>query len=179
MPNCGRQKGYEIYRVCFIYCKEKKNMRVYRGTMTKGKNRKSSSKSAAGGSFMRFVTVVCSAAALIAMFGGIFLYYMSLVQQIRNTDQLINSTEQQIADTHRALQSLSNEYARLSRYSHIKQKIAQFRLPLTLAHSRQVRQKNMEILTPLQASMITYPVRTVPVSVAGNLPQRRAFQRRY
>ena len=153
-------------------------MKVYRGTMTKGKNRRGTSKSAAGSNFMRFVTVVFAAVMVISGIGGIFLYGMSLEQQIRNTEQQINSAEQQIAETHRSLQILSNEYAKLSRYDHIKQKIAQFRLPLTLPHSRQVMQKNMAILTPLQASMIAYPART-SVAVAENMPSNVRYFRGY
>ena len=153
-------------------------MKVYRGTITKGKNRRGSAKAGSAGNFMRFVTIVSAAVVVIAGIGGIFLYGMSLEQQVRNTEQQINAAEQQIADTHRALQVLSNEYARLSRYEHIKQKIAQFRLPLTLPHSRQVVQKNMAVLTPLQASMISYPSRPA-VAVAENISVRNRYSRGY
>lgn len=154
-------------------------MKVYRGTIARGKSRKSTMSAAAASSgFIRFITTVSIAGMLIAAFGGGFFYYMSLVQQIRKTDRMISDTEQQIADTRRALQILSTEYSRLTRYEHIRDKIRAFRLPLTLAHHSQIKSKNMEILTPLQASQIRFP-RHTQVAVAENLRRNRNYSNRH
>ncbi len=154
-------------------------MKVYRGTITRNQSRKgSASAAAANGRFMSFVTIVSIVFTVIAIVGGFFLYYMSLVQQMRITDRHIQTTKQQIAETHRSLQVLTDEYARLTRYEYVCAKIRQFRLPLALAHHSQVKMKNMEILTPLQASRETYPRRN-PVAVAGNLRNLHTYPARY
>ncbi len=154
-------------------------MKVYRGTIARNQSRKGSATAAvASGRFMSFLTIVSIVFTVIAIVGGFFLYYMSLVQQIRITDRHIRDTKTQIAETHRSLQILTDEYARLTRYEHISAKIRQFRLPLALAHHSQIKMKNMEILTPLQASRETYP-RRKPVAVAGNLRDLRNYQARY
>lgn len=154
-------------------------MKVYRGTIARNKGRKgAAAKSAATGSLMYFFTILVIGGVLIAGIGAFGMCYMSLVQQERNLDAQIRETEKQIAETQRDLQTLVNEYARLSRFEHIRSKIRQFNLPLTLAHHSQIKSKNMEILTPLQASRVTYP-RQTPVAVAGNLPARRTYSGRY
>ena len=153
-------------------------MKVYRGTMTKNKTRRNSAidAAAAGRSFICFLNAIFCVGTLIAVTGGIFLYYMSLVRDIRNTSRQIELTKQEIAETHRALKTLSNENSRLSSYAHITQKVRQFRLPLVIVEHRQVRQTNMEILTPLQASLVKFPAQT-PVAVAGNIPRANSYRR--
>lgn len=147
-------------------------MKVYRGTITRGKGRKgTAAKSAAGGSLMYFVSIIFIGGVLIAGAGAFGLCYMSLVQQERNLDAQILATEKQIAETRRDLQTLNNEHARLTRFEHIRSKINQFRLPLVLAHHSQIKSKNMEVLTPLQASRVNYRQHR-PVAVAGNLSGR-------
>ena len=155
-------------------------MKVYRGTIAKNKGRRSSAAgaAAAGRSFICFLNAVFCVGSLIAVTVGIFLYYMSLVRDIRNTSRQIEITRQEISETHRALQMLTNEQASLKQRSYIQRKIRQFRLPLVEVEHRQVRQKNMEILTPLQASRLSFPAR-LPVAVAGNMPRNTAYSSRF
>ena len=154
-------------------------MKVYRGTMTKGAKRRTSAVEAvaSGRSFAGFFSAVLCVGSLIAITGGIFLYYMSLVRDIRHTSRQIELTRQNIEETNRALQALNNEQARLKKHSYIQQKIRQFRLPLAVVEHRQIKQKNMEILTPLQASRVMMP--RTPVAVAGNLPRARSYSGRF
>lgn len=153
-------------------------MKVYRGTMTKNKTRRNSAveAAAAGRSFICFLNAICCVGTLVALTVGIFLYYMSLVRDIRHTSRQIELTRQEIAETNRSLKTLSNENSRLSSYAHITQKVRQFRLPLVIVEHRQVRQINMEILTPLQASLVKFPVQS-PVAVAGNISRTKSFRR--
>ncbi len=155
-------------------------MKVYRGTMTKSKGRRNSAVEAVASkrSFFCFLNAVCCVGSLIGITVSIFLYYMSLVRDIRNTSRQIELTRQEIAETNRALQTLNNEHARLKQYSHIQQKIRQFRLPLVIVEHRQIRQKNMEIMTPLQASRVSFPANH-GVAVAGNLPMNRNYSGRF
>lgn len=147
-------------------------MKVYRGTVARGKSRKTTlTAAAASGGLIRFVTTVSIAVMVIGAFAGGFLYYMSLIKEIRKTESQIRTAEQQIEDTRRALQVLNNERSRLTSATHIRNKVRDFRLPLVLVHHSQIKSKNMEILTPLQASQVIFPRRN-PVSVAGNLPRR-------
>jgi hypothetical protein len=154
-------------------------MKVYRGTIATGKTRRKSAVDAvaSGKSFMCFINAICYVGGLVGITVGVFLYYMSLVRDIRNTSRQIEITRQDIEETARALQTLNNEQARLKDHRYIQQKVRQFRLPLAVVEHRQIMQKNMEILTPLQASRVTMP--RTPVAVAGNLPRTQHYSGRF
>ena len=153
-------------------------MKVYPGTAANSKRRKNSASARdAGGSFIHYLTTLTVIGSTVGICGGFFMLYMSLVQQVRNTDQLIRETDRKIAETERDLQTLNNEYAALANFPYISRKIREFNLPLVQVHPSQIRNRSMAVLTPLQASQMPYNTYNAATSVARNdsVSSRRTY----
>ena len=148
-------------------------MKVYPGTSTRSRRSKSAAPSGkSSNTFFVYLTTLTTFVTVIGVFGLFFMFYMSLIQESRNIDQRIENVKNQIADTNRSIKTLEDEYAKLSNLTHISAKIRQFRLPLVAASHHQIRNREMEILTPQQAMQIRLPENR-PVSVAQNNSRQR------
>lgn len=133
-------------------------MKVYPGTSTRSRRSKSSAPSGrSNNTFFVYLTTLTTFVTVIGVCGLFFMFYMSLIQESRNIDQKIDNVKSQIADTNRSIKTLEDEYAKLSNLTHISAKIRQFRLPLVEAGHHQIRNREMEILTPLQAMQVRFP----------------------
>lgn len=87
--------------------------------------------------------------ALAAILNG----HIWLRQQTTVTERRIRQVNREIGSVRRELENLRIRHARLSSWSHIRERIAHFGLPLRSAEPGQVRP--IAFLTPAQAARVT------------------------
>ena len=91
-------------------------------------------------------------AFVVAAVAGLLNTYIFLNQKITETERAIRSTERELTRTEREIAQLRIRREQLSRWEHIRAKIAQFNLGLREPSPGQVGR--MALLSPRQAQMV-------------------------
>ena len=106
----------------------------------------------AGATLGARLAAVVKFAVFLGMIAAFLNIYIYLNQRITETDRAIRKTEQDIARTDREIAQLRIRREQLSRWEHIRVKIAQFNLGLREPAPGQVGR--MALLSPRQAQMV-------------------------